>query len=109
MKATDTADSIRDGASKVVMTTDERTKLTGIATGAEVNQNAVAKVKVGTSVITASVKQDTIELVEGEGIALSASGKKVTITEKHIDSCVVTSLDNVPANLRDGGIVFLKQ
>ena len=109
MKATDTAESIQDGASKVLMTTAERTKLTDIASGAEVNQNAVSNVKVGTTVITASAKQDTIELAEGSGIALAASGKKVTITEKYIDSCVVTSLDNVPANLRDGGIVILKQ
>ena len=111
MKATDKADSILDGTSKVLMTPAERTKLSGIATGAEVNQNAVAKVKVGATTITAGAKQDTIELAAGTGITLTADAgtKKVTVTESYIDSCVVTSLDKVPANLREGGIVILKQ
>lgn len=108
MTATNTADDIADGTKKVVMTAAERTKLSGIATGAEVNQNAFAKVKVGTTVLTASAKQDTLEIEAGEGVTITASGKKVTIKETYIDSCVVSSLDNVPANLRNGGLVILK-
>lgn len=108
MTATNTADDIADGTTKVVMTATERTKLTGIATGAEVNQNAFAKVKVGTTTITAEAKQDTLEIEAGEGVTITASGKKVTIKETYIDSCVVSSLDNVPANLRNGGLVILK-
>ena len=108
MKSTDTADSITDGSSKVLMTTAERTKLSGIATGAEVNQNAFAKVTVGTTTITASAKQDTLEIEAGEGVTITASGKKVTVSETYIDSCVVSSLDNVPSNLRNGGLIILK-
>lgn len=108
MTATNTADDIADGTTKVVMTAAERTKLTGIETGAEVNQNAFAKVKVGTTTITAAAKQDTLEIEAGEGVTITASGKKVTIKETYIDSCVVSSLDNVPANLRNGGLVILK-
>lgn len=108
MTATNTADDIADGATKVVMTAAERTKLTGIATGAEVNQNAFAKVKVGTMTLTAAAKQDTLEIEAGEGVTITASGKKVTIKETYVDSCVVSSLDNVPANLRNGGLVILK-
>lgn len=108
MTASNTADDIADGTKKVVMTTAERTKLSGIAAGAEVNQNAFAKVKVGTTTLTASAKQDTLEIEAGEGVTITASGKKVTIKETYIDSCVVTSLDNVPANLRNGGLVILK-
>lgn len=108
MTATNTADDIADGTTKVVMTADERTKLTGIATGAEVNQNAFAKVRVGTTTITAAAKQDTLEIEAGEGVTITASGKKVTIKETYVDSCVVSSLDNVPANLRNGGLVILK-
>ena len=108
MTATNTADDIADGTKKVVMTAAERTKLTGIATGAEVNQNAFAKVKVGTTTITAAAKQDTLEIEAGEGVTITASGKKVTIKETYVDSCVVSSLDNVPANLRNGGLVILK-
>lgn len=108
MTATNTADDIADGTTKVVMTADERTKLTGIATGAEVNQNAFAKVKVGTTTITAAAKQDTLEIEAGEGVTITTSGKKVTIKETYVDSCVVSSLDNVPANLRNGGLIVLK-
>lgn len=110
MPADDNADSIADGTTKKLMTADERTKLEGIATGAEVNQNAVAKVKVGTVTITASVKQDTVNIVAGEGIDLTgdAAKKSVTITEKYRDTCVVSSLDAVPENLRNGGLIILK-
>ena len=108
MTATDTADDIADGTTKVVMTAAERTKLTDITPGAEVNQNAFAKVKVGTTVLTATAKQDTLEIEAGEGVTITASGKKVTIKETYVDSCVVSSLDNVPANLRNGGLVILK-
>lgn len=108
MTDTNTADDIADGTKKVVMTATERTKLTGIATGAEVNQNAFAKVKVGTTTITAAAKQETLEIEAGEGVTITASGKKVTIKETYVDSCVVSSLDNVPANLRNGGLVILK-
>ena len=111
MTATDTADSIVDGKTKVVMTAAERTKLTGIAAEAEVNQNAFAKVTVGSTVITAAAKQDTLTIVAGEGVtvAVDAATKKVTLKETYIDSCVVSSLDNVPENLRNGGLVILKE
>lgn len=105
---TDTADSLKDGTGRVVMTAAERTKLSGVATGAEVNQNAFSKVKVGATTLGATAKSDTLELAAGSGITLSASGKKVTIGETYVDSCVVTSLDDVPANLRNGGLVILK-
>lgn len=108
MTATNTADDIADGTTKVVMTAAERTKLTGIKTMAEVNQNAFAKVTVGTTTITAAAKQDTLEIKAGEGVTITASGKKVTIKETYVDLCVVSSLDNVPANLRNGGLVILK-
>lgn len=108
MKVTDTADSIADGEEKVLMTPAERTKLEGLAAGAEVNQNAFAKVKVGETTITAAAKQDTLEIEAGEGVTITASGKKVTIKETYIDSCVVSDLKNVPANLRNGGLIIFK-
>ena len=108
MKSSDTLDSVLDGSTYVKMKATERTKLTGIAEGAEVNQNAFAKVTVGTTTLTASAKQDTLTIEAGEGVTIEASGKKVTIKETYIDSCVVSSLDNVPSNLRNGGLVILK-
>lgn len=111
IKATDTADGISDGTSKVMMTATERTKLNGITAGAEVNQNAISKVTVGSTTITATGKTDTLKLEAGTGISLAAAtaDKKVTISEAYVDSCIVSNLDDVPANLRDGGLIILKQ
>ena len=109
MKATDTADAISDGTTKVVMTTAERTKLSGLAAGAEVNQNAFSNVKVGTTTLSATAKSDTFSLNAGSGITLTAGTKAVTVAETYVDSCIVSSLDSVPSNLRNGGLIILKQ
>lgn len=64
-----------------LMTTTQVTKLNGIATGAEVNQNAFSNVKVGSTTVAADAKTDTLELVGGTNITLTpdATNDKVTI------------------------------
>lgn len=109
MIATSTADNIKDGSSKVVMTASERTKLSGVAAGAEVNQNSFSTVKVGNTNMASTGKTDTFEIAAGDGITLTPGTKKVTIKETYVDSCVVSSLDNIPSNLRNGGLIILKQ
>lgn len=110
MKASDNADSIVEGTTNKLMTAAERTKLSGISVGAEVNQNAFSNVKIGSVTIAADSKTDTLEIAAGEGITVTPdeSGDKVTMSQTYIETCVVTSLDNVPANLRDGGLIILK-
>lgn len=108
MKATDTLDSVTDGTTYKKLTAAEKSKLAGIASGAEVNQNAFSKVTVCTTTLTASAKQDTLTIEAGEGVTIEASGKKVTVKETYIDSCVVNDLDSVPGNLRNGGLVILR-
>ena len=63
------------------MTSAEKTKLSGIATGAEVNQNAFSNVKVGSTTVAADTKTDTLELVAGSNVTLTpdATNDKVTI------------------------------
>lgn len=63
------------------MTSAEKTKLAGIATGAEVNQNAFSNVKVGSTTVSADTKTDTLELVAGSNVTLTpdATNDKVTI------------------------------
>lgn len=58
-----------------------KTKVNGIATGAEVNQNAFGKVKVGSTNIEAEAKEDTLELVAGSNVTITpdTSNDKVTI------------------------------
>lgn len=57
-------------------------KLDGIASGAEVNQNAFSNVKIGSTTIAADGKTDTLELVAGTNVTLTpdASGDKVTFS-----------------------------
>lgn len=66
-------------AAAVEMTESEKEKLSGIAEGAEVNQNAFAEVKIGNKTFLAAVKQAILELVAGDNISLSLENNKVTI------------------------------
>lgn len=61
-------------------TTTEKTKLSGIATGAEVNQNAFSNIKVGDTTVAADAKTDTLTLA-GSNVTLTpdATNDKVTI------------------------------
>lgn len=63
------------------MSNADKKKLDGIASGAEVNQNTFANVKVGSNTIQADAKQDTLELAAGANISLvgDANNDKVTI------------------------------
>ena len=63
------------------MSNADKRKLDGIASGAEVNQNTFANVKVGSTTIQSDVKQDTLELAAGTNISLvgDANNDKVTI------------------------------
>ena len=61
-------------------TTTEKNKLAGIATGAEVNQNAFSNVKVGDTTISADTKTDTLTLVAGSNVTFTSDTTKDTIT-----------------------------
>lgn len=62
-------------------TTTEKNKLSGIASGAEVNQNAFSNITVGSTTIAADSKTDTLTLVAGSNITLTpdATNDKITI------------------------------
>lgn len=74
---TSTATTSSDG----LMSSTDKTKLNGIATGAEVNQNAFSNIKVGTTTIAANSKTDTLTLVAGTNVTLTpdATNDKITI------------------------------
>lgn len=80
--STHSADIIVDGTINKVFTAAEKTKLSGIEAGAEVNQNAFSNIKVGTTTIAADSKTDTLELTAGTGITLTpdATNDKVTVS-----------------------------
>lgn len=62
-------------------TTDEKNKLSGIASGAEVNQNAFSNIVVGSTTIAADAKTDTLTLVAGSNVTITpdATNDKITI------------------------------
>ncbi|SHI78620.1 hypothetical protein [Clostridium intestinale] len=71
------------------MSAADKTKLNGIATGAQTNQNAVQSIQVvtptGTVVGTATAANttDTIQLKEGNNIDIAVSGKVVTVNNTY--------------------------
>ena len=90
------------------MSNADKKKLDGIASGAEVNQNAFANVKVGSTTVQADAKQDTLELAAGTNISLvgDANNDKVTIgvTGKVASA---TTADKVNGIASDGGSLEL--
>lgn len=64
-----------------LMSKGDKSKLNGIASGAEVNQNAFSKIVVGSTTITADQKTDTLTIAAGSNIALTpdATNDKITI------------------------------
>ena len=67
-----------------LMSSSDKTKLDGVATGAEVNQNAFSNVVVGSTTIAADAKTDTLTLAAGSNITLTpdATNDKITIAAK---------------------------
>lgn len=94
-----------------LMSVSDKTKLDGIQTGAEVNQNAFTNIQVGSSTLVADTKTDTLSLVAGTGITLTpdVSNDAVTIAASgsqqvqsnwtESDTSAVSFIQNKP-NLR---------
>lgn len=72
---------VATGSSNGFMANTDKSKLDGIAGGAEVNQNAFANVVVGDTTIQADAKSDSLTLAAGANIALTpdATNDQVTI------------------------------
>lgn len=60
-------------------TTVEKSKLAGIASGAEVNQNAFSNIKVGTTTISADTKTDTLTLT-GSNVTITPNATSDSVT-----------------------------
>lgn len=63
-----------------LMSTSDKSKLNGIASGAEVNQNAFSNVVVGSTTIAADSKTDTLTLTAGSNITLTPNATNNSIT-----------------------------
>ena len=78
-----------------LMSASDKTKLDGVATGAEVNQNAFSNVKVGSTTLSADTKTDTLEFVAGDNITLTPTeaSDKITISSSYINTTYTLSQD----------------
>ena len=86
--------AIATTAANGLMSKDDKTKLDGIATGAEVNQNAFSNIKVGDSTVIADAKTDTFELVPGANVTITAVDDKITIASTNTEYQPVTTSKN---------------
>jgi hypothetical protein len=68
------------GSSNGFMSNTDYTKLSGVATGAEVNQNAFSNVLVGSTTIQADAKTDTLEIVNGANITVTSDATNDRLT-----------------------------
>lgn len=76
-----TADDLAEGTTNLYLTSAERSKLSGIATGAEVNQNAFSNIAVsGQTTVAADAKTDTFTLVAGTGVTITTDAGADSIT-----------------------------
>ena len=85
-------------------TAAEKTKLSGIAANAEVNQNAFSNVVVGSTTIAADSKTDSLTIAAGTGIAVTgdATNDKVTITNSGVRS-IATGTANGTISVNTNG------
>ena len=87
-------------------TTNDKNKLSGIASGAEVNQNAFSNIKVGSTTIAADSKTDTLE-ISGSGIVTvtaDATNDKITISASNAVTSVAGKTGAVTLEKSDVGL-----
>ena len=106
--AQDTTYSNATTSASGLMSATDKTKLNGVATGAEVNQNAYSNVKVGATTIAADSKTDTLEIVAGSNITITpdAASDKITIAATN------TTYETAGSNLglvKSGGDVTISE
>lgn len=69
-----------------LMSSSDKSKLDGIASGAQVNQNAFSVIKVGNDSIQADTTTDTLGLVAGSNVTLTADTTNDTVTISATDT-----------------------
>lgn len=104
------ADLIEDGTTNKAYTATEKTKLAGIAAGAEVNQNAYSSITANGGVVhSAESKQSALDIYTSGNIQVSATpdGIELTVTEDFGKADKVTSATsgNLAALDEDGNLI----
>ena len=85
------------------MSAADKLKLDGIASGAEVNQNAYSNFLVGTTTISANSETDTLTLIAGANITLTPNAGAESITIAATGSTGVSSVTGTAPIVSSGG------
>jgi hypothetical protein len=93
-------------------TVAEQTKLSGVATGAEVNQLAFSNITVGATTVASNSKTSTVTFVAGTNVTIAADNTLKTITisanDTEIDGAQITSGIVPPERLGSGSSIGAK-
>jgi hypothetical protein len=92
---TNTTYDVATQSANGLMSSSDKTKLDGMSTGAEVNQNAFGKVKVGSTTVEADAKIDTLELV-GSNVTLTPDSANDKVTIGITSANVIAALGYTP-------------
>lgn len=79
-----------------LMSASDKTKVDGIESGAEVNQNAFSNIVVGSTTISADNKTDTLTLVAGNNVTLSVDETTdvITLASSYVNTTYTISQDS---------------
>lgn len=66
------------GGTDGLLTATDKEKLDGIATGAEVNQNAFSSIAIGAGAVVADAKTDSVTFAGGSNVTITAEGDVIT-------------------------------
>lgn len=93
--STNTTYDVATQSANGLMSKADKTKLDGIATGAEVNQNAFSNIAVGDVTVAADSKTDTLTLVAGSNVTITpdATNDKITIASSYVDTTYSAGTD----------------
>lgn len=96
LAATKASSSAATTTAAGLMSAADKTKLDGVASGAQANQNAFSNVYVGTTTIVADSPTDTLTIVAGSNITLTpdATNDKLTIAATNTTYAAATTSAN---------------
>lgn len=90
---TNTTYSVATTSANGLMSKDDKTKLNGVASGAEVNQNAFSNIVVGTTTVAADSKTDTVTFVAGNNVTITPDATNDKITISAADVAIMSNAD----------------
>lgn len=104
-KFTDTTYNIATTTANGLMSKEDKTKLDGIATGAEVNQNAFSNVVVGSTTISADSKTDSLTLA-GSNVTITPDATNDKVTIGITKDNVISALGYTPGSSVDNNTTY---